>query len=526
MKKLLTGMHAHEGHDAQLRLHQGTSFARGNSRRLQHFNIKPLCAVLIAASLLSACGGGGGSNAGSSAANPTGGTGAGTGTGSTTLPTTVVSPEPVPASTQMTMSCVDGPTYQCSGSSIIRSDNGVALTSSGVQAYGRSTSDLATPNTTPTTALGFAPASGGTAEIRLAKSSSGVISGPVLLLSDLGLSWDGESERPLIIETFSTELGRVQLNESGAITFGALPASSDLTFYDFATLGARGTQANYANNAYFPRTGNPSRCPADVTPCPDVESAGLQYRPGDWRTGGSTPDWASASRLHADADIHAGNAVSGASGTPALLPGGTGVGVPFPGAKGYRTFETWSLQHANLAGWVTQDTVRTEEWAALGEEHNKNRRGMVAFGAVTDPDAVPINGTASYSGIVHGWYVANATDEPSMFHGKATVTVNFATRQVSTVLQDTVTHDAVGAAVPLAFETTAAMGAAGTNVANYLTGPVDTGSLSGGISGRYFGPVSTAGTSGTGPAEIAGVLSLSDATSGATVVGGFVGLKQ
>jgi hypothetical protein len=60
-----------------------------------------------------------------------------------------------------------------------------------------------------------------------------------------------------------------------------------------------------------------------------------------------------------------------------------------------------------------------------------------------------------------------------------------------------------------------------------MTGAVDTGTLKGGISGRYFGEVSTTGSSGTGPAESGGTFSLSSATSGgATVIGGFIARKQ
>src|SRR3982074_599136 len=75
-----------------------------------------------------------------------GGGGSGTPTPTILTPTPTPTPTPVPNSALMTMSCVDGPAYQCSGGNIIKSDNGVALTSSGVQAYGKSTSDLVDPN--------------------------------------------------------------------------------------------------------------------------------------------------------------------------------------------------------------------------------------------------------------------------------------------------------------------------------------------------------------------------------------------
>jgi hypothetical protein len=418
------------------------------------------------------------------------------------------------------MSCPDGANYQCSGDSLIRSENGIALTSSGVQAYGKSTSDLATPIAVRTAAFGFAPASGGLAEIRVAKDANATVSSPILLLSNLGLSWDGKTERPLIVETFSTTQGRTVLNANRAAGSVALPASSDLNFYNFGTLGQAGTQANYANNRYFPRTA-PSRCGTGVTTCPTTESTGLNFTAGDWRTGGSGPDIASTTRFHEDGDVHAGD---GPNGT--ILPGGDGIGVPFPGSKGYRGLDNWSLQYTNLGAWVTQDTVLIEEWANLGNEHNKNRRGIVAYGAVTDPTTIPTSGSATYSGIAYGWYAPNGTVDPSVFSGAATITVNFATRQVTVAVQNAATYDAAGTPVPVSFTTTTGMGAAGSNVANYLTGTVNTGTLAGGIGGRWFGPVVSAGTGNAGPAEVGGSFQLANATSGQMVVGGFLARKK
>jgi hypothetical protein len=473
---------------------------------------KPLGIALITASLLSACGGG---RSDAQLAVPTGATGA-----------PLSSPLVQPAFAAMSMPCVDGPNYQCSGASILRVDNGVALTSSGVQAYGKSTSDLANPIMVKTSASGLALAAGGVAEIRLAKDGNGVISAPALLLSNLGLSWDGISERPRIIETFQAAQGRTQLDASGALTSTALPASSNLGFYDFAIKGVAGTQSNYANNRYFPRTGNPSRCPPGVSLCPSVEINGPRYQAGDWRTGGSIPDITSVSRFHADGDVHAGNGVPDANGNATILPGGSGVGVPFPGSKGYRSFTNWSLQHANLGVWVTQDTVLIEEWAAQSNEHNKNRRGVVAFGAVSDPAAIPSAGAATYTGIAYGWYARNATGEPAVFRGTVSVTVNFATREAVATIQNPATDDAAAAPVPVALKAVTVMGAAGGDLANYLTGPVDNGTLKGGLSGRYFGPVVATGASGTGPAELGGALSLSNPATGEAVVGGFIARKQ
>ncbi|MDB5764528.1 MAG: hypothetical protein JWQ21_3523 [Herminiimonas sp.] len=430
-----------------------------------------------------------------------------------------------PSSPPMTMSCVDGPTWQCSGGSIIRSDNGVALTSSGVQAYGRSTSDLAIPNPDGSGAFGLALSSGGVAELRVNKDNNGVISNAAVLLSNLGLTWDGKTERPQIVETFQPTQGRVQLDANGALVFGSLPDSANLSFYDFANKGVAGTQMNYANNRYFPRTGNPSRCQPMTPSCSTIETTGLHFRTGDWRTGGTAPDMADAGRVHGDGDVHAGNGIPDSNGNVTILPGGSGVGVPFPGSKGYRALDSWNFQYSNLGAWLTQDTVQIGEWGGF-DEHNKNRRGMVAFGAVSDPAAVPATGSATYSGFAYGWYARNATEEPSFFRGAASITVNFVSREAVVTLQNTVTSDASATQVPVALKAVTAMGAAGANVANYLTGPVDNGKLKGGLSGRYFGPVVATGTSGTGPAEAGGAFSLSNPATGEAVIGGFIARKQ
>jgi hypothetical protein len=426
------------------------------------------------------------------------------------------------------MTCPDGATYQCSGGTILRVDNGVTLTSSGVQVYGRSTSDLAAGNSASTGAsgLGLLPAgtTPGLAEVRVAKDAT-TVSAPRLLLSNLGLSWDGVKERPPIIETFATAQGRAQLAGTGAVSFGALPASTDLAFYNFASLGRNATQENYANNVYFPRVGNPSRCPAGTTDCPTTESLGPQFQAGDWRATGKNPDVLTASRLHEDGDIHAGNAPAGSN--PPYLEGGSGIGVPYPGSKGFRDYTNWSYTYSNLSTWTSQDTVQMVEWTGGSgtAEHNKKRMGAVAFGNVTDPATVPTTGTASYSGVVYGWYSANGAGDPTVFIGDATLTVNFATRQINVAFANTGSYTATPTPVPVSFTSTVNLGAAGSNVAGYLNSAVTGASLTGGIGGRFFGPVVTTGTSGAGPAEIAGSLSMSNAT-GAVVLGGFIARKQ
>lgn len=423
---------------------------------------------------------------------------------------TTPAPIPAPVSGPTTMSCVDGPTYQCSGSSIIRVDNGVTLTSSGVQVLGRSTSDLANPNPNKLAALGLALATGGLADVRIAKDANGVITAPALLLSNLGLTWDGKRERPLIIEGFRPTQGRTQLTANGAVASVPLPPSSDRNFFDLATRGpGAATQANYANNRYFPRA-EPIRCPAGQT-CAASESAGLQYFRGDWRTFGEIFDTTQAVRLHSDGDARAGEA----------------GGLPFPGTKGYRALFTWNRQDVNLAMWTTQETVPVAAWGANAlDEHNKIRRGVVAFGAVTPPNTVPATGTATYLGTAYGWYARNATEDPVTFQAAVSMVVNFVTRQVEVTIANPVTHNAAATPLPaIALKTLTGMGAAGTNVANYFTGPVNNGTLLGGISGRYFGPIAPAAGSGVGPAELGGAFSLSSATTGSAVVAGFIARK-
>ena len=195
---------------------------------------------------------------------------------------------------------------QCSGDSIIRIDNGIAVTTSGVQTYAISTNDLLQPNPAPGSAYGLQPATGGLADLRVKRDATGQTATITLLMSRLGLSWDGISERPLIIETFEKNQGRVQLNSTGIATLFALPPPTDVNFYDFAKLGAAATQANYANNIYFPRN-EPIRCPASDPNCPASETDGVHTQAGNWRTGGSNPDnvsahttacrWRGASRL-------------------------------------------------------------------------------------------------------------------------------------------------------------------------------------------------------------------------------------
>ena len=159
------------------------------------------------------------------------GCGGSSGEGSSSLAT--------PQSAGGSTSCPEAGTL-CTGNSIIRSENGIAVTTSG-----------------------------GLADVRVKRDAAGQTTAVTLLLSKFGISWDGTTERPLIIETFETKQGRVQLNSAGIATLLALPPPTDINFYNYATKGAAGTQANYANNVYFPRT-EPVRCPADNPTCPPL----------------------------------------------------------------------------------------------------------------------------------------------------------------------------------------------------------------------------------------------------------------
>lgn len=461
---------------------------------------KPLCAAVLA-SLLTACGGGGGGSDGDTLAGNGGGNTSGGGTGGSSV---------------LVMSCPEGPGYQCSGDTIIDTENGVAYSASGVQVYGRSTSDQFTPVVNPTTPTGFELASGelasgGLAEFRVAKDANSNITSPVILLRNLGISWDGVNQRPIIIEPFLETAGRSVLRANGTIDTGvALPPPSDTSFYNFETLGAQANQLSYANNRYFPRA-EPSRCGPGVVTCPTIETRGVQIRNGDWRTGGTMPDVAEATRLHEDGDVHAGDGA----------PNGTGPGVPFPGGKGYRSFTQWSYANANLGTWVSSDTIDIVEWRPNQPviERAQARRGVVAYGDVTAPASVPTTGSATYVGKVYGWYSpASNGGEPDFISADALVTVDFATRQTTVRVENAGTYTATPVAVPVNFVATTLLGNGGR--ANYFTGAAVSGTLNGGVSGRLFGPVD-----GAAPNEIGGAISLSN-PAGATVVGGFIGQRQ
>ena len=403
---------------------------------------------------------------------------------------------------------------QCSGGSIIRIDNGIAVTTSGVQTYAISTNDLLQPNPAPGSAYGLQPATGGLADLRVKRDTNGQTATVTLLLSRLGLSWDGINERPLIIETFEKNQGRVQLNSAGIATLSALPPPTNVNFYDYATLGTAATQANYANNIYFPRN-EPIRCPASDPNCPASETDGVHTQVGNWRTGGSNPDNVWATRLHEDGAVQAGYGID-ATGRLILLPTANGVGVPYPGFKGYRDYHQWSYASANLGSWVTQDSVLITEWNG-NNEHNKMRRGFVAFGDTTDVSTLPSSGVVRYTGNLHGWFTYDKNLESQVIVGQVEANVDFSTRIVTLTFSGTRVNDSSLTAVPVSLTSTLNLGAA--EFGNYFSGIASNTTLSGGTSGRFYGAVG-AGSSGTGPAEIAAIFQLHGVGTGPVSIGG------
>ena len=412
------------------------------------------------------------------------------------------------ADTDMSCPAAD---MQCSGRTMLRVDNGIGLTASGVQTYATSTNDLLPDNPSPGSAWGLMPASGGIADVRVTRNANGDTTAVALLLSKLGISWDGKTDRPLVIETFDKRQGRVQLDSKGLVTFSTLPPPTDLNFYDYWKKGALGTQANYANNNYFPRT--------DCTmsgDCAAIETDGLHPGEGDWRRGGLIPDNVWATRLHEDGATQAGMGQD-ANGKLVLLPAADSVGVPYPGFKGYRNYHQWSYAHANLSSWITQDTVMIDEWAkGAGYEHNKMRRGFVAFGAVTRTASIPTSGTVRYSGTLRGWFSYQKTEDSYPITGQAEAVVDFSKRTITLSFSGTRIDEGTLDAIPVSLTTTIPL--SGTN---YATSTAANDALAGGVSARFFGGVGT-GSSGNGPAELAGVFQLQAKDTGPSAIGGFL----
>lgn len=448
--------------------------------------------TLMTAAIVAACGGGGGG-----------------GTESSLLPGNAA-PKPVAfsAGARVTMSCADVGTYECSGGEILLAEPyGVAVTNSGVFAYGRSTN-----NPTATTASGFELVTGATTEIRIGKSAAGDVNRAIMVLRNLGLSWDGTKERPPIIEAFDSTSGVTRLDSSGAVVIDpSLPGPNDFTYYDFATAGRDATQGNYANNRYFPRdqATNPSRCSTPPCPTLEVEQA-IQFDRADWRSSGTDPDRAHIRRGHSDGDIHAGNELDQ---TP--FDTASGPGVPYPGNKGFRDLINFSYTKSNLSVWFSRDTVDVAEWAPPGaQEHVTNRQGIVAFGDTTALASVPRSGTDStYEGIVYGYYTPDGSAAPVTYRGKARLLVDFAARQAVINVSD-VFQDGTNIAVPVTMsDARIGVGDADTNAANYLAGRLSVSGMEGGVSGRFFASEAR---------EIAGTFTLTNSGTHAFAVGGFI----
>lgn len=381
----------------------------------------------------------------------------------------------------------------CSGDTEIGRIGAVKLTAAGVQVIAASTNDLiATPRMRGMDAgiaYGLMPFDQGLASLRVARESGGAVTALNLLLSDLGLSWDGAQERPPIFETFGLARGRMQPTPTGLAALVPLPPASDMTFWNNNPATGSGTPANYANNIYFARALAASHCAATDTACIDAAKNGLHLQRGDWRSGGTRPDQVAGGRLHED----------GATMAP--------DNIPFAGFKGYHNIWNWNYRYAQLAGWITQDTVNIVEWGG-DDEHNKARRGIVAYGEPTPPEALPASGTARYIGRMQGWYSPDGLKEPYSIVADLEILVNFGTRTACVRLsglridQDPSQSRAQDPQLIANSSNTVTI----TGTANALGGAVTHGEASGHLGARFFGPVRDGA-----PAEIGGVFSVSGA---------------
>jgi hypothetical protein len=383
--------------------------------------------------------------------------------------------------------------------------SGLTVTGDAVQVYGKSTSDQQ-PDRDPTTATGLqlsdSDTDRGLTELRVTRNDTGAMTAATLILRDMGVSWNGSTQRPPIVDTFDITQGRSELGADGQVTNMPLPAV-DSDFWD------RNTQVRYANNRYFPMTPAFTDCPPWLghlgANC-NLETFGVVAgSPGtDWRVGGAIPDNVRAGRLHSDGDIDAPN-------------------VPFPGSKGFRALEMWGYRHATLGAWITQDTTLMAEWGApTGVEHNVNRRGLIATGAPTGAQALPDSGVATYDqGFVYGWYSANGNGEPIAFRGRAAARVDFGTNEVRLELYE-VLNEANGAPIPLGTIGTGTLGD-GDIDRGAIVVPVTANGLSGPLGARFFGDVA-GGAGGAGPAEIGGTFRMGNGTAAA--MGGFIAMKR
>jgi hypothetical protein len=437
------------------------------------------------------------------------------------LTANVAPSEPLPKN-----NCYGDASVQCSGASNLHIDNHIAVTASGMHTYGVS-NPSGFSKTSPVNPVGLMLASGGTVEVRSGRGKNSAPSDVALIMSNLGLSWDGTTERPQIIETFSSTSKRVELSSSGFLLNKDLPALNDVSFFDFALRGTGATQSHYANNVYFPRPQD-AAC-SNVNACLLTESPPLVIEHGDWKTGGNQPDKLVASHAHLDGavEVSANNTTvksdspndSVSIGTPTILGGLT------PGAQGYRTYTQWSYGWSNLGVWATQDIVNTPTWGGSRED-KKLISGTVAFGTVSIPDRIPVTGTAIYSGNVYGWLSYDPTGSSVPFFANATVTVNFANNTAEFLFSKTriIEKDYSDIFLP-PVQTTLSLDR--QKFRNYLNGRLDFASMQGGVGARFFGPITTGG-SGIAPVEMAGSFNMqcAQASDCFVLVGGFLLKKQ
>jgi hypothetical protein len=384
----------------------------------------------------------------------------------------------------------------CSGEALGVSVGTIQLSKNGLQTIGFSTSDLLPTNSNTAEAFGLMPTNEGYAELRVLHDADANISAVDLLLSQLKLLWDGRTERPRIIESFSLKRGRVQLGEQGMSTLLALSPQVD-PFWDNNASTFTGTKDHYANNHYFERPA--PTCDSSDTACVTAANNGLRLLAGNWRTGGLKPNQISATRLHED----------GATQGPDQMP--------FAGFKGYRDLWNWNYRYAHVAGWVTKDTINIQEWGG-GREHNKERRGSIAFGQLTDPASLPSSGSATYQGYVRGWYSPDGQTEVYPVAADLEVTVDFSAKQATLRLLN-VRIDEV---LPANLEPSVKLTVGSTNVlpfgtpGNTAIGGITHGGAAGYAGLRFFGPID-----GAMPPELAGSLSIRG-LSGITAIGGFI----
>lgn len=423
--------------------------------------------------------------------------------------------------------CKGDGSVQCGGEKILQTENAIAITASGVQTYGASLSNLTTKGNAdrPT---GLRLASGGSAEVRLTRDKNGLPSGVTLLLSNLGLSWDGLTERPPIIETFSVTPKRVEMSSNGIVRFKELPTPEDINFYDYAQLGSAATQSHYANNVYFPRPQG-AACSANRDVCLLSESPPFKGELGDWKSGGSTPDKLSAHHLHLDGAVEVGAGapprIVNVQENSLVLNSDDLLGGLTPGAQGARHYQQWSYGWASLGVWDTLDMMNMQVWGGT-HDHLEQRLGTIAFGTVTIPERIPQSGKATYRGEVHGWFNDASLTNPVLFYANADMIVNFVDNSSELRLLDIRLSEDHAAEIKLSL-LTAKLKLSTQSLRNYLYGRIAEPDMSGNVGARFFGPIAS-GPNGSGPLEMAGSFNLNDGPdgSGLVLLGGFLLRKQ